>query len=555
MAAESGIARNWSQVARVLGVPRPTVTWWRNHFIEFEDAMAGAWKVQGHTSKRGPVPAFEDFRLQCFGHETPEHIRQQLQAVNDHDRTLILMPPEHAKTTVWAIEYPVYRICDDPNVRIIIVCKNQEVAKKRLYAIKKRLVDHGWYRRNGWESPIAAWGPFQPGENERGNLPWTQTLIYVHGVDSGEKDATVEVLGVGNQIQGARADLIILDDVADLKNQSSEVTVAGQLEWLGQEVNTRLSENGKLVIIGTRVHEADLYATLLNEDTEWSADFAKVVQPAILDEEAKTTLWPEVWPYDKLVSTRRDRMKSRNWQLVFQQNSTDMPDAPFTENLINSIKDPSYTVGQYNPGLNVVMGVDPAMEGNCAAVILALDRASGMRWIVDCVARSGFTNTELLKSFLIELASRYKVQRCRIEKNAMQGLLSKDWDLRTRMMSVGTQIEEEHTSAANKYDRDWGVLSVAAAFDEGLYRMPWGFGSAVRMQPLIDELLVWRAIPQSRARRKQDRVMALWLAELSARQFGTYRPGLPTHRPTPDWVRKQLVPKWVNRGHRQARAS
>lgn len=554
LAAESGLARNWSQAARVLGIPRSTLQLWRDNYREFNDAMLGAWKIKNVVSAKAEVPDFPTFRKTCFGHETPAHIVQQLEAVEANDRTLILMPPEHAKTTVWAIEYPVYRICKDPNVRIIIVCKNQDVAKKRLYAIKKRLVDHGWYRGNGWDSPIAAWGPFQPTEQEKGQLPWTQTLIYVHGVDSGEKDATVEVLGVGNQIQGARADLIILDDVADLKNQSSEVTVSNQLEWLGQEVNTRLSEGGKLIIIGTRVHEADIYSTLLNPDTDWSADFAKVVQPAILDEETKRTLWPEVWPYDKLVETRRKRMRERNWQLVYQQNSADMPDAPFTQNLIDSIKDPSYGVGMFNPGLNVVMGVDPAMEGNCAITVVALDRASGMRYIVDCLARSGFTNTELLKSFLVDTAARYGAQRCRIEKNAMQGLLSKDFDLRTRLMAHGCQIEEEHTGGYNKYDRDWGVLSVAAAFDQGLYRMPWAHGAAARMQPLIEELLMWRAVPQHKARRKQDRVMSLWLAELSARQFGAYRPGLPTQRPVPAWVHKAPIPKWVRSGHHQARA-
>ena len=82
-----------------------------------------------------------------------------------------------------------------------------------------------------------AWGPFQPGESEKGQLPWTATLIYVHGVDSGEKDATVEVLGVGNQIQGNRSDLIILDDCVVGTNANE---YEKQIYWLESEVESRV---------------------------------------------------------------------------------------------------------------------------------------------------------------------------------------------------------------------------------------------------------------------------------------------------------------------------
>ena len=46
------------------------------------------------------------------------------------DLVMVNMPPEHAKTTSITINYVVYRICMDPNIRVILVSKTAEMAKK-----------------------------------------------------------------------------------------------------------------------------------------------------------------------------------------------------------------------------------------------------------------------------------------------------------------------------------------------------------------------------------------------------------------------------------------
>lgn len=350
----------------------------------------------------------------------------------------------------------------------------------------------------------------------------------------------MEALGVGGQIYGARADLIILDDIATLRNQQSETEREKLLDWINQEVMSRLSHSGKLVIVGTRVHENDIYSTLLDpEKAPWAADFHTVVQPAILDEEERRSLWPEQWPWEKLMERRR-RTKPRIWSLVYQQSSTGAPDAPFTEAALKKAKDPTYRVGQQVPGTTVVMGVDPALEGTCAVSVVALDHETGERWLVDCIWRTAVRNPEVLKSLLVETAYRYRPVRCRIERNAMQGFLSKDPDLRRRLAAAGCATEEEYTSPQNKYDPEWGVGSLAAQFDQGLWHIPWAGGSAERMRPLLEELASWR--PGVKVR--QDRVMSLWLAELSARSVGAYHRAQGHHTPqVPGWVRGRRVPR------------
>lgn len=547
--AEAGLCRNNSQLSSHHKVPRQTLGDWRKEYPQFERGLTAAWMGIVLDNRGLGVPDFATFRRECFGHETFEHQKLWIETVESNDMSLILVPPEHAKTMTMSIEYPTWRIAKDRDVRIISISKSQAMARKIVGGVKKRLSDHRWYAQAGLRSVPREWGPFEPAVAERGKLPWTADMFYVSGIDSGEKDPTMEALGVKGQLYGARADVIICDDIATLTNQMSETERTKIIEWLNQEVLTRLSDDGKLIIVGTRVHESDIYGTLLSEDVEWAHDFARIVQPAILDEERRVTLWPSEWPYDKLVAKRRNRMAARNWALVYQQQASGMADAPFQPASLERARDDSYSIGSSIAGASVVMGVDPALEGTAAFCVIALDRTTGERWLIDIIGRAEIRHPEVLKAQIVDLAYRYRVARCRIEKNAMQGLLSRDVDLKRRLLAAGCQLEEEYTGANNKYDPNWGILSVAAQFDQDLWHLPAGPGSEHRVRPLTDELLAWR--PGVKV--KQDRVIALWLAELSARQFASYRPGVPTHRDVPRWVGKQRqVPAWVRKQHEYA---
>ena len=81
--------------------------------------------------------------------------------------------------------------------------------------------------------------------------------------ESSEKDPNIEAVGIGGQIYGKRADMIIVDDAVTLKNANE---FEKQIRWLTQDVRSRLNPTGKLIIIGTRVASVDLYRELRSED-------------------------------------------------------------------------------------------------------------------------------------------------------------------------------------------------------------------------------------------------------------------------------------------------
>jgi hypothetical protein len=110
------------------------------------------------------------------------------------------------------INYVTYRIVKNPNISVIVISKTQEQAKKFLYAIKQRLT-HPRY------ADLQV--PFGPADGYKATADqWSANKIYLGGDirDNDAKDPTVEAIGMGGQVYGARADLIVLDDVVTLSN-------------------------------------------------------------------------------------------------------------------------------------------------------------------------------------------------------------------------------------------------------------------------------------------------------------------------------------------------
>ena len=105
-------------------------------------------------------------------------------------RLLINVPPEHAKSTVITVNYCVYRIAMNPNVKITIVSKTQERAKEYLYSIKQRLSHERWAKMQAIYGSAGGW--------KEDADSWKADRIYI-ARDSTEKDPTVQALGIGGQ--------------------------------------------------------------------------------------------------------------------------------------------------------------------------------------------------------------------------------------------------------------------------------------------------------------------------------------------------------------------
>jgi hypothetical protein len=462
---------------------------------------------------------------------------------SDPDRVLINVPPEHAKSTTITTNYVTYRIVTNPNIRVIIVSKTQGMARKFLGAIKTRLSHPAYMKLQ------TAFGP--NGGYQKDATQWAADMIYLGtGRDSGEKDPTVQALGIGSQIYGARADLIIVDDAVMGTNAHEWEK---QMEWLQKEVITRLGRHGKLIIVGTRVAPVDLYK-MLRDAGQWSggvSPFTYCAMPAVLEFDEKPEAWKTLWAEtdrqenekdDALANgnfpkwdgpslfKRRSQVSPSVWAMVYQQEDV-TEDSIFSPSCIAGSVNGMRKRGplkagvpghpQYIEGAYTIIGLDPAMAGATGAVVATYNKADGKIYVLDCVNMTE-PSPQKIQDLIEEWVVKYKPQELRIEINAHQKAYALDDNLRNYLASHGCQLNS-HFTGKNKWDTSFGVASMAMLFgntrdgrfqDNNLIELPSNEGSE-GLKTLVQELITWK--PDTR--NPTDCVMALWFAVIRIREL------------------------------------
>lgn len=575
------IGQGATVVAALQGVGRALKTYeaWRANDKAFAAAVDVARERAAADKERGVTPAhrqmdFASWRKEFLGQDTYPHQQNWIDVLEGRDpkiapgcryvpagrgrRVLINTPPFHAKSTTITVEYVVYRICMNPNVRVIIVSKTLDQAKKFLYAIKQRLTSPMFAKLQ------AAYAPPEGFKGPRGDA-WTSTQIYVAGRETGEKDPTVEALGMGGQIYGARADLIILDDVVTLKNASEW---SKQMDWINQEVSSRLKD-GTLAVVGTRVASADLYTALLDGDNYLSgkSPWTYLGQPAVLsyadDPKDWVTLWPKsTQPLDEneqepgedglydawsgpALSEVRDNVSPKTWALVYMQQSVsedNVFDPICVQGSVTRRRKPGpLVVGALDhpprgmEGQYVIASMDPAMTGDTFTLVGAVDRQSGERRIMNAWVKPSPT-PQYIRELIKDVTVTYQVNEWVIEQNAFQLFLIHDPEIQKFLSTRGVKLTPHYTSR-NKQDPDFGVASCAPLFgttrtvEEAGGRKIHVKGSNLITLPdpdysegvkaLIEQLITWEPGKLGKDL-KQDGPMALWFFELRARNLLGY---------------------------------
>lgn len=526
-----------------------------------------------------PVPDFPEFcemlGQPLFEHQlrifdviegrAPRNLHPRMQwEQGDPNRVMCNIPVNHAKTITFSINYVVWRIHKDPNIKVVIVSKSQGLAKDIVSAIKFRLTSPVYSHmrqfapEGGWRDP---------------DQSWTETAIRVAGRTTGDKDPTVQALGMGGQIYGIRSDLIILDDAVTLGNVAQWES---QVKWLTQEVETRLPpDGGKLFVLGTRIASVDLYVKL-RELRDWSEDrvFCYLSQPAVLDEgDGHPDNWVTLWPYTTIDGSTvemwtgrrlaKKRTNARTWSLVFQQMDTP-EDATFNPDAVEAAINGRRLHGPLKPdalghrpsGMNnlyIIGSVDLAVAGYTAIIVGGVEKETRKRYILDMVNVPNMgtsTRVKLMQDWTI----KYGINEWVIERNAFQGSIFTDEDFKQWMYAHGARLTP-HTTGTNKHDPDIGIASMSPLFEScaepdadgrlkrrpagGLIELPSRTSFPV-MNQLVEQLVTWAPKDQIGRGQKTDLVMSLWFFDLAARKYIGVGQDLNTHVANPWLSRRDL---------------
>lgn len=577
------LAAGWSveRACEFVGISVKTYEYWRSgskgasgamNAQQFRDAAERIRSKQSgeHFSE---VPDFETFSKVYMGNRLFDHHLQWLDLLEGNDprslhpnqtyipgrKNLLLIntPPHHAKSEMFCQNYVTWRIVQDPNIRILLVSASADRAKKNLDGIKNRLdKDMLVYKQMKDD--------FAPAEGYNNSAAkWQSDMILVNP-DIRPRNVsghpTVQALGIRKKIYGARADLIILDDCADLDNAHE---YPKQIEWIQSIIGTRLEPGtGKLIIVGTRLAAQDLYSEI--RKPEWyvtgESPYTYLSQPAVLEMYDDPKDWVTLWPWtnvepmglDKVepnpqglypmwdgpaLAEKRNQMSAETWSRVYMQAQISQS-TTFTQMEIDGCTNGGRLPGVIVPGfpgvrpegmagLYVVAGLDPAATNYTAMVVVGADLSTGRRYILDVWNQHGALPAQI-SAVMKEWTRRYGVNEWRIESNAYQASILQDEDLSTWMASRGVRMSA-HTTGKNKWDTQWGVATMANLFkgyEQGrsAIELPSRRNHS-GLQALVEQLVAWYPTPTMNRAPVQDCVMALWFCEIRCRELLDFQDG------------------------------
>jgi len=518
-----------SSACALMGISRATPDQWKKRWPEYwgqriNRAMA---RSSGEFLAK-PVPFDAAFRKNMLGYETPRHLQTLMDVINEQERlaqeegsrdrrVLVLMPPEHAKSTLLE-NYVTYRISQDPEFRSLFISSTLNQAKKRVGVIQRTLTD-----RRQYADFIDTYGPFES-EVRMDRKPWTANYFTTLHAPAHQRDYTLEALGVGGTIYGNRADVIVFDDIATFKNQTP-AEIEKQWEWIWGEVRSRLVKGGLFIVIGTHMREGDIYTVM--EEKGFFTD--KVIIPAITrepgtlsEDDPGEALWEEWVALKELLKLRES--DPRMFELMYQQNPLPSIGAVFTEEMLKACYDSERYIGEIPEGTHVICGIDPGVKQYTAGVVMAV-KPNGYRYLVDIWNEKGLTGEggdfgAGVVEFIAELCKTYGVRTLAVENNSWANLINTSLNLRMKLFNLGVSHHAVPIGPASGIKETEAIRQLSGLFTNGLISIPASPGS-LRHPGLVEfqtQLLTWNGEGQH-WRKKFDILKAFRMAEYAARHL------------------------------------
>ena len=476
-------------------------------------------------------------------------------------RAVCLLPATHGKSTLISKWYIIWRIAHNPNVRIILVLKNQDEADLFATSIRNELTQN--------QQLVEDWGPFKP---EGRDAMWNNSSIFVAQRQINDVRPTVEFAGSKSmdQVLGHRCDILVCDDIVTLETVNTREQSAKQIKKfnLGAQTCPRYlwdinddcipeippgihfpldAAYRQVILAGTCFKPYDLFHD--------KAGRISKIKPGVItkgkdptykvlyydcwkDRENLVPLWPQQWTPQGLLDEEKSmghiefNARYRNiavdeGQAVFKRrwiygDPEDDITYPGCLDRLRRIGDTDHLEDPY-----FVLGFDPSTsrvtKGSsfCAFVLLAVDKKEDpmRRYLIDCYkAQMGFEDIFSHLFFgdsdrnIVGLWDKYHYDELRVEVNSWSKWLM-DADKTKSAISHGVRVVP-HETQRNKVDPEMGVGSLQQLFQNALFRIPYHHEAGTR-EPIEEFLQQVEEFPEG----EQDFPMAMWFAELGIRSM------------------------------------
>ena len=516
--------RRWSQVFPTDAVtPRATRVGPRDDLDELIARAEAKLEALRRRALRDPA-AFAEYAIRDpdTGAElrNGEHHREWHRLATAHDKLVLFAPVEHGKSIQMAVARVLWTLGHRPNAKIAIISNTAEQAEKLLRVV----------RQNIESNPLVAEVFPNLRRSDRDEDPWRENMITVARTVL-SKDPSVQALGVGGPINGARIDLMILDDVCDFENTRTAEQCQKLVDWFDTTCDTRLRFRSRLIVIGTPWSKLDLLHVLGGRVGYHHARYQAVRNPTAPAEQW-IPLWPEVWPWERLVGTPEKPGKyrttpvlvfSRKWLCEVRSDELARFKSEWIDRCVALGKGRAFT--QRRPQLvngtplRCFTGVDLGVGNSARAKLKSRQQGGAVtslftfaldprgRRMVLRIESGHWTAPEILS----RLSWTYRAFESEIgvEDNGAQDFLLQ-W-AETRAIPITA-----FTTGANKHHEEYGVEALAVELRSGLWVIPSGASG----QDIPDEARAWigEMLHYTPHAHTGDRLMASWIAREIARE-------------------------------------
>ena len=511
------------QVAKLLEVSNTIVTKMHEAYKVDKANLKKAEDWETPKEALASLRKFEDFRDRYFRTETGEKyetadfhqkwINAILTAIDEGNEQMILSPPRHGKTDLLT-HFAVWQICKNPNVRIMWVGGNEEIAKNAVGSV----LDHLEHNQKLIEDFCIPGQTFKP--KNRSGKSWTagQFTVATRTV-TGIKSPTMVAVGKGGKILSRDSDLIIADDIEDHGTTIQPSAREQTRQWWTTTLSSRKEEHTAIVIIGSRQHPEDLYNFLLENPQMHKiveeAHSTECVKPETeFEEHTDCMLWESKrsykWLYSRLQAAETTGGKSI-FEMVYLNKAFSEGIAMFDVEEIDSCRDVNRVVGQVPANVKLIAGLDPASTGYQAAFLWAVNTDTGKMYMVDIENQKGGGIIQARKT-VKNWHEKYNLAHWVIEENGFQRAIRQDTELREYCARMGIYLEG-HQTQKNKFDPIFGVGSMRELFKEQLISLPYGSAESETKSNIYRRQLIYfstGASKQSGRNNKSDVVMASW---------------------------------------------
>jgi predicted phage terminase large subunit-like protein len=414
---------------------------------------------------------FADFcRYSNKDYQTPLHIQRlidKLEAIERGElkRLMVFMPPRHGKSETISKKFPAWFLGKHPDSNVIMSSYGFTLVR----SFSKDVRDLIESRRYKIVFDIST------AEDSRQVKDW----------DIAGHLGGLLAQGVGGAITGYGAHLFIIDDpFKDQKEAESQINRDNVWDWYRSVVLTRLEPNAAIILVMTRWHQDDLAGRILAEEKlsgikEWEVINFPALANAddILGRKEGDALWPERYPTDVMVNTKRI-VGSRVWNALYQGNPQDPQSQKFQRDWFKYYDNLPREISRRSAGVDTATSMKSSND-NTSLVDICRDE-EGFLYVDDC-----FCEKITVSGFAKHLINQQKVKKynkIKLEKNNAGEAFKQRIDEVAREESVAVPVECEQTST----DKMVRAMEFQALVENGTLRFKRG---NAKIADLVEHLI------------------------------------------------------------------